>query len=52
MQLAVWVDEGDIESIAQENGQTEQEVLDEISEAIAEFCGQRWGIIINTETEE
>jgi hypothetical protein len=52
MQLAVWLDESDIEAIASENGQTEQDVLDEISEAIAEFCGQKYGIIINTETEE
>lgn len=52
MELRVWVDESDIDQIAEKDEMDEQGILDEISEAIAEFCGQRYGIIINTETAE
>lgn len=52
MQLAVWLDDSDIESIEEEKGMSEQEILDAISDAIAEYCGREFGIIINTETEE
>lgn len=53
MELRIWVDDGDLDDIIEASDlETEQDVLDELSEAITEWAGAKWGIILNTETEE
>ena len=52
MELRIWVDDSDIESIEEEKGLTEQDVLDALSDAITEWAGREYGIVLNTETVE
>ena len=52
MELRIWVDESDLEEIEAGDGLSEQEVLDGLSDAITEWAGKAWGIILNTETAE
>lgn len=52
MELRIWVDDSDLDRLQSEQGLTEQDVLDTLSEAITEMAGREYGIILNTETEE
>ena len=51
MDLRIWVDASDSEML-EEKGLSEQDALDALSEAITEWAGKEWGIVLNTETEE
>lgn len=52
MELRIWVDESDLEQLESEQGLSEQDVLDTLSEAITEWAGKEYGIVLNAETAE
>jgi len=49
--LNVWIDDSDAEMIENDHGLDEQAAMDALSEAITEWAGKEWGIVLNAETE-
>jgi len=52
MELRIWVDDSDIENLEDEKGLSEQDILDALSDAVTEFAGREYGIVLNSETAE
>lgn len=52
MEMHVWLEDRDIEMIAEENHQSEEEVLLEISAEIEEYVNKKWGVLLSIELTE